>query len=95
MGLCAPKLRREASDRDRVSGTPLISPEVEMTASDWCSRKAARPFALGVILATLLLRELTLLLRRLETDGRLSLCPLPRLAAPLPFRPCVPELKLR
>jgi hypothetical protein len=44
------------------------------------------------MLATLLLRELTLLLRRLETEGRLSLCPLPRLAAPLPFRPCAPEL---
>ena len=52
-GAFAPDLRCDKSERDRVSGTSPISPEVEMINSDWCSHRAAGPFVLGVILAML------------------------------------------
>lgn len=76
-------LRRDTSERNRVYGISPIFPEVEMSNSDWCSRRAAKPFVLVVMLSVLLLQELTLLFRRLEIAGYLPFSPLHRLAAPL------------
>src|SRR5258706_14720008 len=76
-GVFAPDLLCDKADRGRVSVKSPISPEVEITNSDWCSHRAPRPIVLGVMLAMLLLQELTLLLRRVETEGPLSFSPLP------------------